>query len=309
MATAAAATAAGAGAGATPPAPFDDAAASAAAGVPPLPVPPPDPAVERCVGELAEWVSEAAPGLDAAALAFCTPATLRRYAVARNGDFDAAVKNLEATLAWRAAGAVPPSPLHCPACDTDPHMHAFFPVGIDAHRRVVVYACAARAKTNETEVTVRHMVQTLEHAWRATEALGLHHQWVWLVDFAGFGLRHALQGRTSNAALASFSAHMPERLGAVVLLNPPGVFDLLLAAVKPFVDARTMAKVHIARCTPDTAAAVLRPHGIPPDGPIAKWMAAVLAMPGTPGSLPPLDGLDAAVMAHIALPRMPPGTP
>ncbi len=257
--------------------------------------------MEECFGELKEWVVEAAPGLDDKARSFLTPATLRRYAVARNGDFDAAVKNITATLEWRKANV--PDSMHCTACDSDTGMHCFSCVGIDDHRRVVVYACAARAKTNETAVTVGHMCQTLEHAWTYTEDLDLHHQWLWIVDFNGFGLSHAMQGRTSNGALAAFSEHMPERLGAVLLLNPPRIFDLLLAAIKPFLDARTMSKVHIVRCTAETAAEALVPFGVKAGSGISRFMSEVLAMDAKPGNVPSFEMLDHEVVARIGLPR------
>lgn len=254
---------------------------------------------EECYKELIEWVTMAE--LDTEGKTFCTPATLHRYAVARNGDFDAAVKNIESTLEWRKIH-VPPE-LHCPACDDDTKMHCFFPLGLDSKNRVVIYACAAKAQTNETDVTVRHMCQTLEHAWRYTEKLNLHHQWLWLVDFGGFGIKHALQGRTSNASLGAFGTHMPERLGTVLLINPPSIFDLLLAAIKPFLDKRTMSKVNIVHGTSATIGDLLEPHGIPKNSGISKWMKKVLDMEPVPGSNPSLASLDQDILHDIYLPR------
>jgi hypothetical protein len=269
----------------------------------PTPLPPLTEKESTCFAALTAWAKETSPTLDDAGRAFLTPATLRRYAVARNGDVKAAISNLEETIQWRKENV--PSYMHCTACDADPHSHAFFPLGIDSHRRVVVYACSARAKMNETAVTVGHMCQTLEHAWSHTEELNLHPQWLWLVDFNGFGLSHALQGRTSNAALAAFSTHMPERLGAVVLINPPRVFDILLAAIKPFIDARTLGKVHIVRCTKETAGEVLAPFGVPVGSGMSAWMSEVMGMEGKPNSIPAMDGLDQAVLKVIQLNKGP----
>ena len=244
----------------------------------------------------------AAP-LGADALAFLTRATLNRYATARNGDFEAALANLRATLAWRVEHV--PAVLSCPACAAEPQSHCFFVVGVEpSQRRVVVYASAAKARMNEKDVTVQHMVHTLEHAWRATDALQLAPTWVWCVDFQGFSLWNAMQGSTSNGALSAFSTHMPERLGAVLLVNPPGVFDLLLAAVRPFLDARTMSKVHIVRGDEKSIGASLEKHGIvagAKDG-LSSWLSRAMAMPGAPGNVPPDDCLDQEVLRLIRLP-------
>ena len=95
---------------------------------------------------------------------------------------------------------------------------------------------------NARDVTVQHMVQTLEHGWRFTETLNLHHQWVWIIDFNGFGLKNAMQFSTSRSILGAFSRHMPERMGVVLMINPTPVLGTLLAAIKQFADARTMSK-------------------------------------------------------------------
>ena len=258
--------------------------------------------VAACVARLeAAVAAEAAAAAEARA--FLSRATLNRYATARNGDFAAALANLRATLAWRAEHV--PAALGCPACAADAHSHCFFSVGVEpAQRRVVVYACAAKARMNVKDVTVQHMVHTLEHAWRATDALALAPQWVWVVDFAGFGLWHAMQGSTSNGALSAFSTHMPERLGAVLLLNPPGIFDILLAAVRPFVDARTMSKVHIVRGDKDALVNAFSQYGIvkgAKDG-MAEWLAQTCSMAGAPGNVAGDAGLDQEVLRQIRLP-------
>ena len=68
--------------------------------------------VAACVTRLeAALLGAGAPPLDAAARAFLTRPTLNRYATARNGDFEAALANLRATLAWRVEHV--PAELSC----------------------------------------------------------------------------------------------------------------------------------------------------------------------------------------------------
>jgi len=263
-------------------------------------------------------------------------ATLRRYLVAR-GSPDAACSALAATAAWRRG---PPaylsrgaSSLGCPACARDAGAHCFLAIGATAAGHALVYASPARARTNATTVTVRHMVHTLEHAFAVLTARGREaaaaaaptaasavaaaaaspaadsapppppgSRWTWLVDFRGFGLSHAMQGRTSLSTLSTFSAHMPERLEAVVLINPPGIFDALLALLKPVLDARTAAKVHVVR--PAGAGAALRaslaaclaPHGVADDAAL-DWLAAALQRDAVPANLPDTAPLGALARA------------
>ena len=61
--------------------------------------------------------------------AWVTPATISRYAVAREGDFERARTNILDTLVWRQQAV--PAHLACPCCEADPHSHCLFPIGLD----------------------------------------------------------------------------------------------------------------------------------------------------------------------------------
>ena len=95
-------------------------------------------------------------------------------------------------MAWREKHLAPP--LDCPACDKMIGEHCFFPIGRDRNGRIIIYAAPARARSNETDVTVRHMTSVLEHAF-SRDPTALAYQWVWVLDFAGFGISHALHAR------------------------------------------------------------------------------------------------------------------
>jgi hypothetical protein len=112
--------------------------------------------------------------------------------------------------------------------------------------------------------------------------------------------RHA--GKTSNAFLSQFQAHLPERLALAVLVNPPWVFDMLLAVMRPFIDAKTMAKVKIIRPKEGALAEELKPLGVT-DAAQLQWLSAVVALEATPGSLPPFAPLAAAAPPEVRLPH------
>jgi hypothetical protein len=108
-------------------------------------------------------------------------------------------------------------------------------------------------------------------------------------------------GGTANSFLSTFAAHLPERLGAAILVNPPGLFDILLAVVRPFIDARTMGKVKIIRPTQGRLAEELAPFGVTSPGQL-QWLERVLAMEATPGNLPSRRELGdiAHLLTHTA---------
>ncbi len=120
----------------------------------------------------------------------------------------------------------------------------------------------------------------------------------WIVDFAGFGLSHAMNVRMGTTTLEMMSAHLPERLHKAILVNPPRVFDILLAAVTLILDSRTMSKVHTVHASGQPQLAVeLAKHGLPDDA--AAWVAQAHEIRADPGSgTPPLP----RHMVHLQLP-------
>ena len=116
-----------------------------------------DDAIVACVARLTEWAAQSLPA-NPAHDAFLCAATFRRYAIARDGDFDKARDLLAASVAWRAVHV--PARLHCPACEAEPYSHCFFPIGLDAHRRVVIYANGARIVSVHTRVALHYCTDT-----------------------------------------------------------------------------------------------------------------------------------------------------
>ena len=234
---------------------------------------------------LSEWREGA--GLLAPERAWCSDATLRRYAAARPTNAHAALSMLKATLEWRRSAVAPP--LHCPRCDAGRASHCFVPIG-KYDGSVFIYGCPARAADPDVEATVRHVVHCLEHAFDD----GGCEQWTWLVDFKGFGLTHALQARLGAAFARLFADHFPERLRRLYLINTPTIFQLLLAAIEPFADARTMSKIVRVAGAPAAVAAELAAGGLPAAQ--CAWIGQVLDMAATPGVLPPLPPGSGALM-------------
>jgi len=233
-------------------------------------------------------------------LTACPLAVVRRYLVAHNGDHDAAVNGLKATVEWRR-GAVTPA-MSCPRCVDDFASHCFIPLGhtvpeSDATAPMpIVYASQPRAADPDIERQMTHMLATLEHVFSVSPT---SHAWVWAIDFNGFGLREALAARVGINTVSVFSRHLPERMGRILLINPPGVFDLFLAALKPFIDSRTSSKIHSVHAKPEELATALRAHGIPPH--LGEWIGRAAAMKAVPGNLPILPATAAPLQVPTVL--------
>ena len=233
---------------------------------------------------LTEWAATAQP--------FATPHTLRRYLAAHHTP-EAALRALKATHSWRAA-AIDPAFI-CPMCAARPGAHCFIPIGHDAAGAAIIYGCPARASEGgEVEKTIAHCVNALEKQFSA-EPSGCQ-QWVWVVDFTGFGMTHALQARLGASFATVFRDHFPERLKAILLLNPPLLFRMLVGAIGAVADARTMAKLRVVEAEGAEAMCErLRAEQGVEDPSVLAWLGAALASPPVPGTLAPVPPGAAAL--------------
>ena len=84
-------------------------------------------------------------------------------------------------------------------------------------------------------------------------------QWIWVVDFAGFGWRD--QNPQSGILTAKLLAHFPEYLHLGILVNAPLVFRAMYRLIVPFLDERTQSKVlFVNGSSRDEWMAVLEPR-------------------------------------------------
>ena len=221
--------------------------------------------------------------------------TLTRYLEAYRGDVEAAKAALLASVAWRAASLQPG--FSCAPCAATPGEHCFIPLGADATGAALVYGCPARASgSGNIEHTVAHVAHALEKQFAGEEGGPAPRQWVWIVDFSGFGLTHALQARLGISFGGMFRDHFPERLKRIVLLNPPLLFRGLLAALSAITDERTAAKLTpVMAATPEEVVGALRDRFDVRSEEVLAWLREVLGSPPTPGTLPPLPPAAAAL--------------
>jgi hypothetical protein len=88
-----------------------------------------------------------------------------------------------------------------------------------------------------------HMAFEIERLFDHNAAPG---KMTWIIDFAGFGLAHA-DPRLGATALPMFANHYPERMGQIVLVDPPALFHGVWIGVQPILDLVTRSKVVFLR--------------------------------------------------------------
>lgn len=207
-----------------------------------------------------------------------------RFLVAREGNVAAALQQLIGAVAWGERVLRVPPELQCELCAQDPTSHSHIPIGTETSEgSTIFYGCPARATQAAVDPIVQHVGRQLEHCF----SLGhTGSRWVWCVDYNGFGLKEALQGKLAARFGALFSNHMPERLHKIILLNPPSVFKLLLQAVKPFADQRTLDKLIPVAGSVQAVIQTLRDqHSFPSSA--LEWLEKALQQK-LPNTIPPL---------------------
>lgn len=234
--------------------------------------------VRRTLGHLMAW--RHAANLQPHEEKFFTELDLLRFLSARSGDPKAAAKMLTEHLQWRRSGEVEET---CAQCVADKDAHCFFTIGVSRHDQPFIYSCVPRAKCYDVAETVGHVVSSFEkiltHPTR---------KFTWLCDFNGFGFSHAMQGRIGIGFALTLANHYPERLGRLVLINAPTVFDIMLAVCKPFVDSKTMSKLVSISGTPEEVCSRLEEDEFGLQPTTSAWLLETLKMKPVPGNYPPI---------------------
>jgi hypothetical protein len=247
-----------------------------------------------------EQVDDMLRGVPAEAIAeathFCADETLVRYLSNCDCNLSAASSMLKATIDWRttffkgvdmsslrtSTGSRPRKTL-CPCCASDPTSHCFFRVGTDALGREVVYSCAGRALSKNTDEGVRHMALELERLFGGNSACG---QVVWVIDFAGFGMADC-NPRAGLTAVPLFASHYPERFAQIVLFGMPSLATGMCHVVMKLVDQVTRRRVLILRS--EAARRRYMDAYWREDPAMLEWLQAALKCRGAPGCYPGME--------------------
>lgn len=195
-------------------------------------------------------------------------------------DVKKSVANLEATVAWRRATVTPA--LRCTACAADANTHCFVRVGRDRWSRPVVYFAPSRCTSSDAAPTIAHAAAEMEVAFCAP---GSAPQWVFILDLRGVGLFGGYSKTSLKELINVFTAHYPERLGAMVLIDLSSVVSALFSVIKGLMDPQTVRKI-VSVSSKDVPAVTAALCG--DDAATANWLNAAVKADAKPGTLPPL---------------------
>jgi hypothetical protein len=171
---------------------------------------------------------------------FNDSALLRNFLVARKLKLDETLEMLSAHADWRKA--------NLPVQITDPLITELKKGKVELRGKdmkgrplVVVHSGRFDPKVRDISVAIAAIVYQME---RAAIAAGSEKQFVIFYDRTGFSLRKNWDFEYIKTAVTTLSDNYPERLGGVFLYPATAILAGLVAMIKPFMDARTSAKVH-----------------------------------------------------------------
>ena len=173
---------------------------------------------------------------DQALFEWCTTKTVERFLRADRGNLQKATTRLTETLKWRQE--VRPGGKMCTACfSKDLRSHYMQHVGWDKLGRALVYSDIGMARDKGPTSNAEHCMQVLELLEPQLNPFP-NDQYVWVVDFHKFGLAD-MSPKVAGACLSLFGKSYPERLGGMIIVGAPMLFNGLYRAVCAFADPVT----------------------------------------------------------------------
>jgi len=186
---------------------------------------------------------------DQALFEWCTTKNVERFLRADRGNLQKATTRLTETLKWRQE--VRPEGKMCTACfSKDLRSHYMQHVGWDKLGRALVYSDIGMARDKGPTSNAEHCMQVLELLEPQLNPFP-NDQYVWVVDFHKFGLAD-MSPKVAGACLSLFGKSYPERLGGMIIVGAPMLFNGLYRAVCAFADPVT------GTCGPDFPKSRLR---------------------------------------------------
>jgi hypothetical protein len=171
---------------------------------------------------------------------FCTHDCLYRYLKSRKNSVSHAAIALKQTLVWR--NTYYPGKITFEEVEKYAVTGKCYINGFDKEGRPLIYMRPTRENyKKDVEGQIRFLVFNMENAIKLMPKSV--HQLVILIDFEGFRLSDAPPFKVTNETINLLSAHYPERLKSIFMINAPIIFWTFWKVVSPFIDSGTYAKV------------------------------------------------------------------
>lgn len=163
-----------------------------------------------------------------------------RYAIARKFDTKKTLQMIEASVKWRAEKNY--DTIECEKCLKDPNRHFAEFVGWDReHRPVMISAMGHAPDRSDPQESIVHSVQQFNNLIRHMP-VGVT-KWISITDFNSYSYWTDTNPKIANAVTGVMADHFPERLGKMILVDPPSAFWVFWKVFSPFIDQRTKDKV------------------------------------------------------------------
>jgi len=173
-------------------------------------------------------------------------ATLTRFLIARSWDIKKAHEMIEYTLKWRRSR----NPARYLSILSKEEERSFsneactgkiYITGHDKHGRVVIVFDNSCQNTKSHDDQLNFLGFILELGANG----GLHDvdKYVVFINLSNFSLLNCPPMQTTKETVSMLTTCFAERLGHLVLYNPPYAFYLVLGAIKYLIDAKTFAKM------------------------------------------------------------------
>ena len=173
---------------------------------------------------------------------WCDRTTLERFLRADKGNVEKAKARLKSTLIWRRDEMNS----FCRCCfEKDSRSHYMHIVGRTKNRRPVVFSDIGLARNLKPKDNEAHATFCMEQVEKCLPKYP-NDTYVWVSDFHKFGRQH-LNPSVAKKVLGLFARHYPERMGSMVFVEAPRIFNILYKICEKFVDATTMAKLRFVR--------------------------------------------------------------
>lgn len=171
-------------------------------------------------------------------------ATCRRFLHARKGDMEAAAISIRKYLEWREEAR--PSDITANDVKAELATGKGYCHGYDRCGRSVVWGFAGRHDkyTRDVEATVSLILYNLETAIKTGEERGTE-QMCLVFDLSGFGPK-SMDYEVVRRLIELLANYYPERLGLVLLLNAPSIFNVFWRFIRPYIDPVTFDKIQFA---------------------------------------------------------------
>ena len=173
---------------------------------------------------------------------WCDRTTLERFLRADKGNVEKAKARLKSTLIWRRDEMNS----FCRCCfEKDSRSHYMHIVGRTKNRRPVVFSDIGLARNLKPKDNEAHATFCMEQVEKCLPKYP-NDTYVWVSDFHKFGRQH-LNPSVAKKVLGLFARHYTERMGSMVFVEAPRIFNILYKICEKFVDATTMAKLRFVK--------------------------------------------------------------